>query len=437
MELHERWLAELRSGSMKHKLALAEGKITNEEYMENVNKEVDLSTLSIQEVYALRSQAKKENNKPLLDKIYLFLNARSGGFVHTANQLEKTLDELQLSSNLNQHHGPTGYDRKYIEAGKLIQGDERVLVLIPHGTPEQSNAHSLQFWHLQDILTNAFFQEDPDSADIKDPSFVLMDPIPQERFSKDGLIQKEIEKADIVLELSVFGYWIVQKTPHVELDDDIRWILKLPEVTLNELFINNPKDVWVYIDHRQVDTNICENMYHAFANHMVELGRTDINLHLMSGHPSPEWLRDKDIVLMATPIGFFAKTARQTPHTQKLIPKKELFGYDDFQGYPSLTSHCRAEFSHEVKPLSSDNDPGQFYRSGFGNEPLLPHENPGQAYALSAQAEEARVQLELTEMSIKRFGYILADPETGLTVSKEEQDKHVQAIVDAANSRKK
>lgn len=351
---------------------------------EPLSPEIDLHALSLQEVYALYSQAQKEKNKPLRDKIYLFLNGRSGAFAETLESLldkrqqmkadllsgkistaeyKKFLDKLYsanncpIRNNFNRRNGSMAREHRFIEAGKLYQGDEQILVLVPHGTPDQSNTHSLQFWHLQEILNNADFQEDPDSSDIKDPTYKLIDSTFEERYKEGGLIQQEIAKADIVLSLNSFGQWVVLKTPNQELDDTYLWILKIPEVTLDELFVNNPKEVWVYIDHRQVDTNICENMYHAFANHMVELGRTDINLHLMSGHPSPEWLRDKDIVLMATPIGFFAETARQTPHTQKLIPKKELFGYDDFQGYPSLTSHCRAEFSREVKPLSSDNDP--------------------------------------------------------------------------------
>lgn len=321
------------------------------------NKEIDLSTLSIQEVYALRSQAKKENNKPLLDKIYLFLNTRSGGFSDTLESLlskrqqmkedlesgkissaefKKFLDEIHaanncpIRNNINQLYGSMGRERKFIDAGKLYQGNENILVLVPHGTPEELNAHSLQFAHLQEILNNAVFQEEPWSADIKNPEYVFMDPTFSERHEKDGLIQKEIEKADIVLELKSFGNWVIVKTPHVELDDNFLWVLKFPEVTLNELLVNTPKDIWVYVDHRQVDTNVCENMHHAFVLHMKELGYTNVGLHLISGRPPAIWFMDKEVVLMATPIGFFVDTARGTPHTQELISKLELIGHDDY-----------------------------------------------------------------------------------------------------------
>lgn len=456
MELHERWLAELRSESMKHKLALAEGKITNEEYMDNVNKEIDLSILTIKEVYELRSQAKKDNNKPLLDKIHLFLNGRSGGFLHTANQLEKTLDVLQLSGNLNRRYGAIGRERKFIEAGKLIQGNENVLVLVPHGTPEDLNTNSIRFWDLQDVLNNADFQENPNEADLKDPQYTLMDPTFEELRDPASLAQQELKKADIILSLNSYGQWVIMKTSNQELDNNYLWVLKVPEVALDELFVNNPKEVWVYVDHRLGYTNDCENLYHAFAERLSKV-KPDVKLHLMSGHPPTGWLQDKEIVLMAGRFEFFVKQALKTPHVAKVVPFGELTGPDSklhqhlYFGQTNLTAQCRAEFSRESVPdinvadaypkpgelLDPNDDPGQFYRSGFGNEPLLPHEVPGQAYALSAQAEEARVQLELTEMSIKRFGYILVDPKTGLTVSKEEQDKHVQAILDAANSRKK
>lgn len=368
MELHERWLADLRSERMKDKLALAEGKITSEEYMDN--KEIDLSTLSIQDVYALRSQAKKENNKPLLDKIFLFLNARSGGFLETAKSLEKTLDELQLGSNLtvNRRYGSTGRERKFIEAGKLIKGEEKVLVLVPHGTSEELNANSIRFWDLQDILLQADLQENPETADLKDPHYTLMDPTFDELRLPNGLIQQEIKKADIVLSLNAYGQWVVMKTPHQELDDRYLWVLEIPSVKLDDLFVNNPKEVWVYIDHRLGHTNDCENLYHAFADRLTKV-KPGIVLHLMSGHPSAEWMREQEIVLMAGRFDFFVKHAPQTPHLAKVVPFDELVNAD----YPlyqhlyfsdkTLTSQCRTEFSREVKPL-------------------MPYEAPGQGYAL-------------------------------------------------------
>lgn len=88
MELHERWLADLRSDRMKDKLALAEGKITSEEYMTDINKTEqqsnltdkvwELADLTIQGIYRLRNFAAKSNNGALLAAIKVFLNARYG-----------------------------------------------------------------------------------------------------------------------------------------------------------------------------------------------------------------------------------------------------------------------------------------------------------------------------------------------------------------------
>jgi hypothetical protein len=387
VELHERWLAELHSESMKHKLALAEGRITNEEYMENVN-------------------------------------------WHNHN-------------NINRRYGAVGRERQFVEAGKLIKNKEKILVLVPHGTSEELNANSIRFWNLQDVLLNAVYQEDPDSADLKDPHYVLMDPTFDELRNPTGLIQKEITKADIVLYLNMYEQWVVMKTPHQELDNRYLWILEIPAVKLDDLFVNNPKEVWVYIDHRLGYTNECENLYHAFAEHLTKI-KPDVILHLMSGHPTAEWMREQEIVLMADRFGFFVKHAPQTPHIATVVPFNELVGPDSkihqhlYFGDSTLTSRCRTEFSREVKPLSPDNDPGQFYTQGI--KPLMPYEAPGYGYALSAEAEEARVQLtqkELTRMSLSRFGFVLVDPDTGLTLSKEEQDKHARGIVASVRSRKK
>lgn len=88
MELHERWLADLRSERMKDKLALAEGKITSEEYMSDINKTEqqsdltdkvwELSDLTLQGIYRLRNFAAKSDNVTLLAAIKSFLNVRYG-----------------------------------------------------------------------------------------------------------------------------------------------------------------------------------------------------------------------------------------------------------------------------------------------------------------------------------------------------------------------
>ena len=357
MELHERWLADLRSERMKDKLALAEGKITSEEYMDN--KEIDLSTLSIQEVYKLRNEAKQKGNAVLLNRIWAFLNGRSGGFSETLESLlakrqqykedlasgkitpaehQKFLDELQaanncpIRNNFNQRYGAIGRERKFIEAGKLIKGEEKVLVLVPHGTPEDLNANSIRFWNLQDILSQAWDQEHTlweksQYPHPYDPKFTLMDPTFDELRLPNGLIQQEMKKADIVLSLNSYGQWVVMKTPHQELDDRYLWVLEIPSVKLDDLFVNDPKEVWVYIDHRLGHTNDCENLYHGFADRLAKI-KPDVVLHLMSGYPSVEWMREQEIVLMADRFDFFVKHAPQTPHLAKVVPFDELVNAD-------------------------------------------------------------------------------------------------------------
>jgi hypothetical protein len=300
MELHERWLADLRSERMKDKLDLAEGKITSEEYMEK----------------------------------------------------NKTLDELQqeancpIRNNINQKYGVIGRERKFIEAGKLIQGDEKVLVLVPHGTPEELNANSIKFWDLEEIILNATYQEDPDSADIKDPRYSLMDPTFEELRDPAGLTQLEIKKVDIVLSLNAYDQWVIMKMPNQELDNRYLWVLKVPTVKLDELLVNDPKEVWVYIDHRLGHTSECENLYHAFAEHLAQV-KPGIKLHLMSGHPSADWLQGKEVVLMAGRFEFFVRHAPQTPHVAKGISIGELISPNNplhgrlVYGSNSLTSQCR------------------------------------------------------------------------------------------------
>lgn len=94
MELHERWLTELRSERMKDKLALAEGKMTSEEYMENKtqsdlqDKVWHFSDLDLMQIYRLRNHAKGSNNAGLLSAIKGFLNIRYGAEGKPATHLQ-------------------------------------------------------------------------------------------------------------------------------------------------------------------------------------------------------------------------------------------------------------------------------------------------------------------------------------------------------------
>lgn len=562
MDLAKQWLRKLRSPSLKNKLDFAEGKISEEVYMENVNKEVDLSTLSIQEVYALRSQARQKGDTELLGKISIFLNGRSGGFGETLESLlakrqqmkddlasgkisddeyRKFLVELHLvnncpiRNNFNRNYGSTGNagdfryrpslpdlyafhheaksngskvlseaalldlkllsgesssyisltellisltvaltmrlpniwvvvdpevinpedvsreveiltriateeygikieirdsyaDHKFIadqhvvllalsegfgvlkargvvdgwrkvipypkeqvkgvgnaglnkvvciEPSKLIQGDDRVLVLVPQGTRQDLNRYSLMFWDLEQIIKADIRREEPDV--VKNPKFNLMDPTWSEFCLVGGLIQQEIEKSDVVLRL-MGGSWHIEKTKTVDLKNDISYLLDYPAVGVAELLAGKSEEVWIYIDHRLLETNECENIYHVFATEVAERF-PDTVLKVMSGHPSQEWKEEHGIVLKATAKGFFVEQAPGTDHAWKFIP--------------------RVRFGADGKIVSE------------------------------------LTQKELTRMSLSRFGFVLVDPDTGLTLSKEEQDKHARGIVASVRSRKK
>lgn len=222
--------------------------------------------------------------------------------------------------------GSMGREVKFLGIQDLIKADEKVLVLVPHGTPEELNSHSLQFWHLQDAIVSVAAQYYPDTADLKDPHYTLNDPTHEEFYKAGGFISQQIEAADIVLKLVTFSTWMVIKHPDIPADANYRYYLKFPEVSLTELLNNEPKEIWVYIDHRQVSTSVCENLYHEFCDNLARRNEKGVKFHLMSGHPSPEWRAEKEIILMATPIGFFVDKARGTHYANHLINREELIG---------------------------------------------------------------------------------------------------------------
>lgn len=233
--------------------------------------------------------------------------------------------------------GAMGRETKFINIQDLIKAGEEILVLVPYGTPEELNSHSLQFWHLQDAIASAAVQFYPDTANVKNPHFRLMDPSFEEKRKPGGLIQQSIEKADIVLELVGQNTWSITKHSGIELDENYRYEIKFASVTLAELFKNKPKEVWVYIDHRQVPTSLCENLYHAFCKHLSER-QEEVKPFLMSGHPTPQWRAEKEVILMATPTGFFVDKARGTPYVNHFISAEELIGQrlDTLKSDPSL-----------------------------------------------------------------------------------------------------
>lgn len=302
--------------------------------MKNIDaKEIDLSTLSFEELYKLKAKARLNKDGDLLARIRYYLNGRSGSF---GSQIDYSL-YTSIDANC-----------KFIEAGKLIKGGEKILVLVQHGTPEQLNANTVQFWRLQDLITQVAYQEDPNNSDLQKPTFKLMDPTVAEELKKDGLVQAEMEKADIVLKWNGLNTWMVLKSVNEHIDYKYRYRLKFPEVTLDNLLVNKPKDIWVYIDHRLMVTTECENLYHAFSVNMVKRRQSDINIHLMSGHPSQEWLADKEIVLCATPTGFFVDCAKDTPYKGSFIIAEELKGW---AAHSTLTSECRTHHDAVWSPV--------------------------------------------------------------------------------------
>lgn len=205
----------------------------------------------------------------------------------------------------------------------------------------------------------------------------------------------------------------------------------LVRTSIDDVLAMSPPEVWIIIDHDITNTSVAENSSHVLHRLIHDKFGPGVAVKLYSGEIDGDRLENYHVVLLALPVGFFVLKARGTDTIGKVIlnpggMSDPSLGSPELTGHTTLTSQCRTELSRETKPgqpLSPDNDPGQFY-----TQDIKP---------LTTQSEEDRVQLELTALSIKRFGYVLADPETGLTVSEEEQDKHVQAILNGGNSRKK
>lgn len=216
----------------------------------------------------------------------------------------------------------------------------------------------------------------------------------------------------------------------------------LVATNIDDVLAMRPPEVWIIVDHDITDTSVAENRSHVLHKLIHDKFGSDVAVKLFSGEIDVDRLENYHVVLLALPVGFFVLKARGTDTVGKAILNPGgmvglSLGGPELTGYTTLTARCRAEFSREVKPLSPDNDPGQFYTQGI--KPLMPYEAPGYGYTLSAEAEEARVQLEqieLAKMSIARFGFLLVYPETGLIISKEDQDKHAEKMVAPVLSRK-
>lgn len=346
-------LAELQAEYEKGQLEFVEGKGSAED-------------ISMKQLLGRRRELKEKIKAGEVD--HVIPRAHPTDPIHNnINALYGSMNSGLNISNMVEHMDPA----------KLIQGDDRVLVLVPHGTPEELNRHSLMFWDLENIIKATHRRDNPDA--VINAKFVLMDPTYTEFRKQCGVIQQEIEKSDVVLHLKD-GAWHVEKLRSVELKDEISYIIGYPPVTVDELLAGKSEEVWIYIDHRLLETNECENIYHVFASEVAERF-PDIILKVMSGHPSQEWKEEHGIVLKATAKGFFVEQAPGTDHAWKFIP--------------------RVRFGADGKIVSE------------------------------------LTQKELTRMSLSRFGFVLVDPDTGLTLSKEEQDKHARGIVASVRSRKK
>lgn len=453
--------------------------------MKNIDQnEIDLSTLSIKEIAALRSEASETGNKYLLDKIHLFLNSRHGrlaefvgstlakrqqfkeGLVTGKNSVAehmKFIDEAHavmncpIRNNFNQkygsiggglvetisprsklgyHHNPGAMCRPTVDFDiqNLVKGDEKILVLVDYGTPLEFNSHSIQFWDLQAAVVNVAEQYEMDTADLKDPQWTLMDPTFEERFKPDGLIQQAEKDSDIVLTHVGHNTWLVKKHPTIT-DNSFRHILKFKEVTVNDIFNTNPKSICCYIDHRIGQTSYCENLYAAFIRNLDEQQIDHSIISLMSGHPDSRQLfemnHDSKFVIAVNPNGLLIKQAKGTHFAYHQMSINEATGnkmvsmnLSDAVTDPKVIE-ATEELAFEgrrkmfLKDIQ-DVDVTKAY-------PSAPSEI-ADSILKALGDRKAETQMELTALSIKRFGFILSDPETGLTVTEEQMNDFAKPV---------
>lgn len=364
--------------------------------------------------------------KPNLPKdMKMMLRHRTG---HTTKVVQDTITPRSM---LGYHHNPGAMGRPIadFDIQNLVKGSEKILVLVDHGTPEQFNSHSIQFWDLQAAVDNVAEQYEMETADLKDPQWALMDPTSEERFKTDGLIQRVEKDSDIVLTHVGHNTWLIKKHPDIT-DAGFRYILKFKEVTINDIINAKPKSICCYIDHRIGQTSYCENLYAAFIRNLDEQQIDHSIISLMSGHPSPDLLHEMGLnsgfVIAVNPNGLLVKSAVGTHFAYHQMSINEVTG-NKMVSMPLSAATTDPKVIEATEELAFEGRRKRLLKSIEDVDvteayPKTPAEIADSI--LKAMGDrDPETQLELTAMCIKRFGIILADPETGFTISKQEMDK--------------
>lgn len=224
--------------------------------------------------------------------------------------------------------GLNGRETKEIPIQELVKGEEKILVLVPSGSPEDLNAYSIEFWRLQSAVKNTAIQQGQDPVSPDTPKYELMDPTFEEKYRQGGLVEQRIEASDIVLHYITHNTWAVTKHPTIKIEDGVRYYLKFNTVTLNELINDGPKNILVYVDTRVTSVVLCERLYIEFSRHLATTKSDGIKTQLLRGRPA-DWNVGKDIVLEALPNGFYVERGLNSAHVSHVITIEELTGNEN------------------------------------------------------------------------------------------------------------
>lgn len=221
--------------------------------------------------------------------------------------------------------GSMGREIKNVPINDLVKGNEKILVLVPSGSPQDLNTYSIEFWRLQSAVRNAAIHRGQDLGSVDEPKYELMDPTFEEKYRQGGLVEQRSETSDIVLHYVTHNTWVVTKHPAIKIEDGTICYLKFNTVTLNELLDSAPKSVLVYVDTRVTSIVLCEKLYTDFSRHLTTMKSDTIKTQFLRARPA-DWNTGNDIVLQALPNGFYVEKGLNPSHVSHVIAIEELTG---------------------------------------------------------------------------------------------------------------
>lgn len=221
--------------------------------------------------------------------------------------------------------GSMGREIKHVPINDLVKGNEKILVLVPSGSPQDLNTYSIEFWRLQSAVRNAAIQRGQDLDSVDEPKYELMDPTFEEKYRQGGLVEQRSETSDIVLHYVTHNTWVVTKHPTIKIEDGTICYLKFNTVTLNELLDSAPKSILVYVDTRVTSIVLCEKLYMDFSRHLATMKSDTIKTQFLRAAPA-DWNTGNDIVLQALPNGFYVEKGLNPSHVSHVIAIEELTG---------------------------------------------------------------------------------------------------------------